>query len=102
MTREEKENFVRQTLETTELLAQLAEECAELTKAALKYRRAITKKNPTPVTEEAARTAMLEEMADISLVFDILHLPEDAEAEIEKWKNYKINRWVGRLKNENR
>ena len=37
------------------MLEQLAEECTELAKAALKMARIIRKENPTPVTEKMAR-----------------------------------------------
>lgn len=36
------------------MLEQLAEECTELAKAALKMARIIRKENPTPVTEKEA------------------------------------------------
>lgn len=36
------------------MLEQLAEECTELAKAALKMARIIRNENPTPVTEEEA------------------------------------------------
>ena len=42
--------YVRKTLSKEEQLAQLAEECAELGKAALKLRRVYDGRNPTPVT----------------------------------------------------
>lgn len=37
------------------MLEQLAEECTELAKAALKMARIIRKENPTPVTEKSTR-----------------------------------------------
>ena len=51
---------IKQHIPQDELLAQLAEECAELSQAALKLRRALTGINPTPVTVEEARKAVLE------------------------------------------
>lgn len=56
---------VREYLDQDELLAQLAEEAAELAQAALKLRRAYTGINPTPVTRRAAYNALLEELADV-------------------------------------
>ena len=46
---------IKQRLPQDELLAQLAEECSELSQAALKLRRALTGINPTPVTADEAR-----------------------------------------------
>ena len=40
---------------TASMLEQLAEECNELGKAALKLARIVRKNNPTPVTEEQAK-----------------------------------------------
>ena len=48
-----------------EILAQLAEEAAELSHAALKLRRALDGTNPTPMTAEEARLSLLEEIADV-------------------------------------
>lgn len=50
-----------------EILAQLAEECAEASKAALKLRRARSGVNPTPVSENDALLNLVEELADIYL-----------------------------------
>ena len=46
---------IKRHLPEEELLLQLAEECAELSQAALKLRRALTGINPTPITEDEAR-----------------------------------------------
>ena len=46
-------------------LEQLAEEAAELSKAALKVARIIRKENPTPVTYEQAIANLEEEAADV-------------------------------------
>ena len=56
---------IKQHIPQDELLAQLAEECAELSQAALKLRRALTGINPTPVTAEEARKNLVEETADV-------------------------------------
>ena len=52
-----KENieYVKGKLQPAEILAQLAEEAAELGQAALKLRRAILGTNPTSVSEEEAK-----------------------------------------------
>lgn len=46
-------------------LEQLAEECAELGKAALKVARIIRNENPTPVTIKEADASLLEEWTDV-------------------------------------
>ena len=50
---------------------QIAEEAAELAKAALKLRRAITQTNPTPVTVDEAVENIIEEYADTIGAFAI-------------------------------
>jgi len=47
------------------LLEQLAEESAELAKAALKQSRIIRNENPTPVTMEASQFNLIEEFSDV-------------------------------------
>ena len=79
-----------------ELLAQLAEECAELSQAALKLRRALTGINPTPVTVEEARKNLVEEAADVYNVLGLLLDTED-NAEIYSIIRRKKARWLNRL-----
>ena len=87
---------IKQHLPQDELLAQLAEEAAELSQAALKLRRALTGINPTPVTVEDARLNLVEEAAD---VYNVLGLLLDAEdnAEIYEIIRRKKARWLNRL-----
>jgi NTP pyrophosphatase (non-canonical NTP hydrolase) len=87
---------IKQHLPQDELLAQLAEECAELSQAALKLRRALTGINPTPVTADEARKNLVEETAD---VYNVLGLLLDAveNAEIYDIIRRKKARWVKRL-----
>lgn len=54
-----KNDAVFNLLPEEELLAQLAEECSEAAKAALKLRRARDGVNPTPVSEEKASATSL-------------------------------------------
>lgn len=79
-------------LEETEVLAQLAEEAAELAQAALKLRRALDGRNPTPVSEAAARAALIEESTDVALCLNLLQIEAD-------WALYrkKYSRWRQRL-----
>ena len=65
-------NTVYDLLPEDELLAQLAEECAEAAKAALKLRRARNGVNPTPVSEKDAFENLVEELADIYLCAIVL------------------------------
>lgn len=50
------------------MLRQLAEECAELAQAALKLIRAVN--HETPMSELEARLHFIEEMADVSVMWD--------------------------------
>ena len=67
-----KNDAVFNLLPEEELLAQLAEECSEAAKAALKLRRARDGVNPTPVSEEEAFSNFVEELADIYLCSIVL------------------------------
>lgn len=82
-------------IEVPALLEQLAEECAELGKAALKLSRILRRENPTPVTHEDAVDALAEESADVSLCLNLLkevYQFDTAQIQIEKY-----NRWIARL-----
>ena len=90
--------FIRGKLPQGELFAQLAEECAELAKAALKLRRVYDGKNPTPVTEKEAHRNLMEEIADVSLCLEVLGLNHPtAMLEVQKIMNMKLKRWALRL-----
>lgn len=81
-----------------EVLAQLAEEAAELAQAALKLRRAITGVNPTPLSEEDCRHHVTEEIADVELCLALLNLSTKEErAAQSSIINRKLNRWMRRL-----
>ena len=91
---------IRETLPEDELLCQLAEEASELAQAALKLRRAITKINPTPKSEEECRDDLAEELADVSLCLDALGMDTTDRAlmlTMVKTVNRKCQRWVKRL-----
>ena len=77
-----------------EIYAQLAEEAAELAHAALKMRRVINGKNPTPVEPDDAFESVLEETNDVFAVLDVLTLRRDDER-----ISQKLKRWEERLKN---
>lgn len=90
--------FIREKIGMGEILAQLAEEATELAKAALKYRRAITATNPTPVTPEEALEALREEIADVDLCLVVAgDLCEASDNEIFRMET-KRARWIERIK----
>lgn len=89
--------YIRERLGKAELLAQLAEESAELAQAALKYRRVLTGENPTPTTEKEAMEHLIEETADVELCVALLGAAGD-ETRKTDIKTRKTGRWVGRLK----
>ena len=79
-------------LGSPECLEQLAEEGAELTKAALKLARVIRGNNPTPVTFEEAYRNLIEEITDVAITCDVLYLNKDQDM-----YDSKIKRWKQRL-----
>lgn len=82
-----------------DLLCQLAEEAAELAQAALKLRRAITKGNPTPVTVDDAKAALIEEIADVEVAFEVLrHKIGITCDDVFAVEDAKIERWKGRVR----
>ena len=94
------DEFIKNQLGDAELLAQLAEEAAELAQAALKLRRVIDGKNQTPVKYEDALENLREEVADVDLVLAVLGLCEDTEAVRARW-DAKLARWKNRMKASN-
>lgn len=83
---------IRRMLPRAEILAQLAEEAAELSQAALKFRRAISGANPTPKTCAEAALDLQEELSDVLLCTKLLNLNPDTEI-----METKCQRWVKRL-----
>ena len=68
------------------MLEQLAEECAELGKAALKLARIERGENPTPVTKEQAQKDLIEEYTDVDTCAQELNLKADPEIAAKKLK----------------
>lgn len=93
-----KEKIILAAVPVDELLAGLAEEAAELAQAALKYRRALTGINPTPVSVEEAQEGVMEEVADVYLYLNLL-LPQDGGSILRLYERQheKAQRWVDRL-----
>lgn len=78
------------------LLEQLAEEAAELSKAALKLIRSEgLSENVTPVEEDEAFNNLMEEIEDLVLILATLDIRVDI---IDPASNPKLNRWLARLK----
>lgn len=90
-------NIIKQTIPVTELLAGLAEECCELSQAALKLRRVFDKTNPTPITEEMAIDRFYEEIADVRLYLNQIDINM---ASIEEIMARKEARWKSRISEE--
>ena len=87
-------SVIKEKMPVVELLAGLAEECCELSQAALKLRRVYDKTNPTPVTEEEAIDRLYEEIADVELYLKQIDVNR---AEIVKTIQRKQKRWEERL-----
>ena len=89
---------INEILDKTEILAQLAEEASELSQAALKLRRAIDGKNPTPRSISECEAALDEEIADVELCLCQLGFASDAHANIQALTmSRKEGRWLSRL-----
>lgn len=95
-------DIIREHLDQPELLTQLAEEAAELSKAALKLRRVYTGVNPTPVTGKEAFENLLEELADVYVCFHALGFDTPVNlGQIQRTVNAKKERWAMRLEASN-
>lgn len=82
-------------LSESEILAQLAEEAAELAQAALKLRRAIDGTNPTPKNREECIEDLVEEYADVAVCVNAL---EDSYFNfVPFYYDKKKERWLKRL-----
>lgn len=92
----EAREIVRDKLPASEILAQMAEECAELAKAALKLRRVLTGDNPTTVSYGMATENVLEECGDV-LCCAQLFLRQDEVYQVRDICSSKTIRWAERL-----
>ena len=91
-------DVVRAKLTDQELLAQLAEEAAELAQAALKMRRVMDGTNPTPVPFQEAHDNILEEICDVeTCVAALLYNTPTAVKVRADLRAKKLERWAGRL-----
>ena len=89
---------INEILDKTEVLAQLSEEASELAQAALKLRRAIDGKNPTPKSISECEDALDEEIADVWLCIRELGFSDDEHLMIQdEVMTAKQDRWLSRL-----
>lgn len=87
--------YIQEKLPQSVILMQLAEECAETAKAALKLARIYQGVNPTPITADDAMAALIEELADITVCVGCIGgIDFDA---VENVQDSKIERWAKRL-----
>lgn len=95
--------YVRDTLPKEELLCQLAEECNELAKSALKLRRTFSDLNPTPMKRREAMNNLIEEIADVKLCLMVAGY-EDVNTLIRtnRIMGEKAQRWASRLQDVGR
>lgn len=94
-----KEVTVMDQIGESAFLEQLAEECSELSQAALKLARKMRDENPTPKTYQECRDSLQEEMADVLLCID--QYMNEQESDFTVWvyeiKKQKLERWKQRL-----
>lgn len=101
---EEYANYIMENVPTSAILCQLAEECSELSQAALKLVRVIDGVNPTTVSKQAAIDNLWEEVADVNVCLFCIRDFFDSRTflNVERWKREKIERWAKRLAKTNK
>ena len=94
--------YIAENLSEEDILCQISEEAAELAKAALKLRRAITGTNPTPVTVYEAIDIFIEEYGDTVVACVAYFMKHDLidrkHVDILEQNNPKYSRWAQRIK----
>ena len=73
------------------------EECAELQKALLKYRRETNKGFPVTEKVKEAKEAIIDELADVTVMVEQMKIIYGYEA-VEERVGFKINRQMDRLR----
>lgn len=94
MTDLEKLEYIRKNLSSPAQLEQLAEECAELGRAALKLARKHRGENPTPVYMPDVVENLYEEAADVLLCLTVEGFDRD---NLEARQRRKLERWYHRV-----
>lgn len=91
-------NKIISTLTLDDLLIQLAEEAAELAQAAAKYYRVTHGTNPSPVSLQDTRDALVEEIADVNVAAEAVRRKMGISCdEIAEVEDAKIDRWRRRV-----
>lgn len=94
--------YIAANLSEEDILCQIAEEAAELAKAALKLIRAISQTNPTPITVGEAVDNLFEEYSDTVGSFRVWAKKNNLDNEIYETSNEniysKFDRWADRIK----
>ena len=94
--------YIAANLSDEDILCQIAEEAAELSKAALKLRRVLTGTNPTPVSYEDAIYNLIEEYGDVVGAFRVYAKKSKIDTEVYELSNEniysKFDRWAQRIK----
>lgn len=91
---------IKTALSMDDRLCQLAEEAAELSKAALKLRRAMSNTNPTTCDYEQAAMNIFEEFTDVLLAARVMDISPDGDT-VKNIYQYKLLRWYGRVNERN-
>ena len=87
-----------ESLTLDDLLIQLAEEAAELAQAAAKHYRVTHGANPSPVSLQDARDALVEEIADVNVAAEAVRRKMGISCdEIAEVEDAKIERWRRRV-----
>ena len=76
-------------------LESLAEECSELSQAALKLSRKLRDENPTPCTWDSCIDSLKEEIQD---VLNVLHVIPEEYCPAWEPDNAKMKRWEQRIR----
>lgn len=94
-------DYIRSHYTKKELLTRLAEESSELAQAALKLRRAMADKPDTPVSIKDAKNSLDEEIIDVFVLLDMLHLCAPYKRSMfDAGYVYKIQRWYNRIRKQ--
>lgn len=93
-------NFIREQVPELDVIDQMLEEIAELQIACCKRKRALKKRNPTPMTAEEALVGIKEESQDVLNVLCALGIFgfENPEQNATERMKFKMRRWVDRVK----
>ena len=86
-------SMITETIGEPAVYEQLAEEAAELAKAALKIARLLRNENPTPVKYKDGMDNLLEEVTDVLVCLYELELYP-----VDRIFHEKMERWIERIK----